>query len=136
MPDLFLLAQIMLAQPSHIIPSCMLAITLSPTLCWGTQIWLLGGIRSHSYINFHAKVRHMIFWVYPHPPPLHQNITLKNDTLSCAIILSSYGPTLRIFWESPDFRSILPTSRIGLKSPEFFKKRKINSHSSIFDYIL
>ena len=28
------------------------------------------------------------------------------------------------FLESPDFRSILLASRIGLKSPEFFKKRK------------
>ena len=56
-------------------------------------------LRSHSYINFHGKVRHTTFWVYPHP--LHQNVTLKNETLSCAIILSYHVMTpSSVCWHS------------------------------------
>ena len=35
---------------------------------------LISKVRGHSYIDFHGKVRHLTFWVYPQP---HQNVTLK-----------------------------------------------------------
>ena len=46
---------------------------------------LISKVRGHSYIDFHGKVRHLTFWVYPHPPSERHT---KNETLSCAITLS------------------------------------------------
>ena len=54
------------------------------------QYFHLGKIllRGHSYINFHGKVRHMTSWVYPTSPPSEREKKKKNETFSCAIILS------------------------------------------------
>ena len=57
-------------------------------------------------------------------PPSQTSDTMKNQAeINCGrpkhiVQLSRY------FRESPDFRSILLASRIGLKSPEVFKKKK------------
>ena len=43
---------------------------------------LISKVRGHSYIDFHGKVRHMTFWLYPHPPPSERH-TKKWDLVLC-----------------------------------------------------
>ena len=57
-------------------------------------------VRGHSYIYFHGNVRHVTFCVYPHPHPLHQNVTpclLQSSYLTVSWIpLQSVGAACSI----------------------------------------